>query len=131
MSLSLSYGLRLSSTLAQDSAQKEQWFLSFSRAGTPFESPTNSRTPIYNCKMSMKTKKKIITSADVQFSSQNQVKTKRKGHADVQFSSQNQVKTKKKKVITSADVKFSSQSQVRPKKRSSRPQMSNSPCKIK
>ena len=41
--------------------------------------------------------KKVITSADVQFSSQNQVKSKKKviTSADVQFSTQNQVKRKK------------------------------------
>ena len=43
--------------------------------------------------------------------------------ADVHFSAQKQVKTKKKKVIMSADVHFSAQKQVKTKKkRSSRPQ---------
>ena len=36
----------------------EQWFLTFSLAGTPFASPTNSRAPIKNWKILMKTKKK-------------------------------------------------------------------------
>ena len=69
---------------------------------------------------------------DVQFSSQNQVKTKKKviTFSDVQFSSQNQVKTRKN-IITSFDVQFSSQNQVKTKERLSRLSTSNFPPKIR
>ena len=80
---------------------------------------------------------KVITSADAQFSVQNQAKSKKKDHhvrkcpnfrskssekqkkvitsADAQFSAQNQVKSKKK-VITSADAQFSAQTHVKSKR---------------
>ena len=66
----------------------------------------------------MKSKKKIIKSADVQISALNQVNSKKKviKSADVQISTLNQVNSEKK-VITSADVQISTLNQVNSKKK--------------
>ena len=111
---------------------------------------SNTRVIIFSLRKRRTGSLKIITSADIQFFAQNQMKSKKiKGHhvrrcpifrpksseeqkkvitpaecADVQFFAQNQMKSKKKrkKSITPADAQFSNQNLVESKKKSSRPQ---------
>ena len=75
-------------------------------------------------KISVKTKKKVFTSFDVQFTPQNQVKTKKGLHVFCRPIYPPKSSEDQKKVFTSFDVQFTPQNVVRTKKKkASRPQM--------